>query len=134
MELLLSTIDDQQGRAVNMTQYAMFFGFDVMGDVGFSKDFQMLASGQEHPAIVGLHDNMTAVGILGIVPWLMSMLSKIPGATGSYERFTSWCGQQVKEKRHVCCPVLACLGSQDGLRVLTSNASGRSPSENGLRQ
>jgi hypothetical protein len=47
----------------------------------------MLESGHKHPAIKGLRDNMAAVGILGTVPWLMSMLSKIPGATGSYEIF-----------------------------------------------
>jgi hypothetical protein len=61
----------------------------------------MLESGHEHPAIRGLHDNMAAVGILGTVPWLLSMLSKIPGATGSYSRFTDWCGQELKAKRMV---------------------------------
>lgn len=64
----------------------------------------MLESGQEHSAIRGLHENMTAVGVLGTVPWLMSMLSKIPGATGSYSRFTDWCGQELKEKREVSYP------------------------------
>lgn len=61
----------------------------------------MLESGHEHPAIQGLHDNMAAVGVLGTVPWLMSMLSKIPGATGSYSRFTDWCGNELKAKRRV---------------------------------
>lgn len=69
--------------------------------VGFSKDFGMLVSGDEHPAIRGLHDNMAAVGILGTVPWLLSMLGKVPGATGNYERFTNWCGQELKAKRKV---------------------------------
>jgi hypothetical protein len=61
----------------------------------------MLESGHEHPATRGLHDNMAAVGILGTVPWLLSMLSKIPGATGSYSRFTDWCGDELKAKREV---------------------------------
>ena len=60
-----------------------------------------MESGEEHSATKGLHDNMTAVGVLGTVPWLMSMLSKIPGATGSYARFTDWCGRELAAKREV---------------------------------
>ncbi|KAM0207466.1 hypothetical protein ACHAPQ_011884 [Fusarium lateritium] len=44
---------------------------------------------------------MTAVGVLGTFPWLMSMLSKIPGATGTYARFTDWCGKELQAKRTV---------------------------------
>ncbi|KAF4943554.1 hypothetical protein FSARC_14894, partial [Fusarium sarcochroum] len=38
----------------------------------------------KNPAIQGLHDNITPVGALGTVLRLMSMLSKIAGATGNY--------------------------------------------------
>ncbi|KAF4468469.1 benzoate 4-monooxygenase cytochrome [Fusarium albosuccineum] len=120
VDLLMSRIADQEGSPIDVTQYAIFFGFDVMGQVGmslwitmlfyraanlsvigFSKDFEMLNSGKKHPAIEGLHDNMAAVGVLGAVPWLMSMLSKIPGATGSYSRFTDWCGRELQAKRAI---------------------------------
>ncbi|RFU23751.1 hypothetical protein B7463_g12587, partial [Scytalidium lignicola] len=104
---------------MDMAEYAMFFGFDVMGQVGFCKDFHMLESGHEHPAIKGLHDNMTAVGVLGTVPWLMSMLSKIPGATGSYARFTDWCGQELKEKRAMVASEKAALNDQDPRDVMS---------------
>ncbi|KAM0226793.1 hypothetical protein ACHAP5_012315 [Fusarium lateritium] len=106
VELLLARIADHHGISIDVTQYAVFFGFDVMGQVGFSKDFGMLDSGHKHPAIQGLHDNMTAVGVLGTVPWLMSMLSKIPGATGTYARFTDWCGKELQAKRTVSTTLL----------------------------
>ncbi|KAI0480040.1 cytochrome P450 [Xylariaceae sp. FL0804] len=101
VDLLLSLIAKSDGKPVNITAYCMFFGFDVMGEIGFSKDFQMLKLATEHSAIRGLHDNMAAVGILGTMPWLMSMLSKIPGATGTYQRFTDWCGKELKTKRAI---------------------------------
>ena len=44
---------------------------------------------------------MAAVGVLSTVPWLMSMLGKIPGATGSYARFADWCAQELQAKRAV---------------------------------
>lgn len=34
VELLLSRIAAQEGKPIDMTEYSMFFSFDVMGDVG----------------------------------------------------------------------------------------------------
>lgn len=65
----------------------------------------MLNSQKEHLAIQGLHESMAGVGVLGTVPWFMSMLSKLPGATGRFSPFTDWCSQQLKDKREVQLPV-----------------------------
>lgn len=64
----------------------------------------MLESGSEHPAIKGVHDSMLAIGVLGTVPWLLSMISKVPGAAAGFSRFTTWCHQQLQEKRKVRLP------------------------------
>ena len=61
----------------------------------------MLESGREHPAMTGLHESMTAIAVAGAMPWLLSALSRIPGATGGYDRFTSWCSQQLEAKKKV---------------------------------
>ncbi|EGR44824.1 uncharacterized protein TRIREDRAFT_69648 [Trichoderma reesei QM6a] len=99
VNLLLSKIAEHSGRPMDMTEYSMFFGFDVMGEIGFSKDFHMLESESEHPAIKGVHESMLAIGVLGTVPWLLSMISKVPGAAAGFSRFTTWCHQQLQEKR-----------------------------------
>ncbi|KAI8653830.1 hypothetical protein LRP88_00428 [Fusarium phalaenopsidis] len=101
VDILMARIAEKQGTPMDMTLYAAFFGFDVMGQVGFSKDFNMLDSGHKHPAIQALHENMAAVGVLSTVPWLMSMLGKIPGATGSYARFADWCARELQAKRAI---------------------------------
>jgi len=61
----------------------------------------MLESGSEHPAIKGVHESMLAIGVLGTAPWLLSMISKVPGAAAGFSRFTTWCHQQLQEKRKV---------------------------------
>lgn len=63
----------------------------------------MLKSDRQHPAIQALHDNLTAIGILGTAPWLPRMLSKIPGAIGSYSHFAEWCSRELLAKRVVSC-------------------------------
>lgn len=40
---------------MNVSAWAMFFSFDVMGEVGFGKDFNNLGTGVEHQAIQGIH-------------------------------------------------------------------------------
>lgn len=61
----------------------------------------MLENETEHPAIQGVHQSMMAIGVLGTVPWLLAMVGKIPGASGGYLRFTSWCYAQLQQKRRV---------------------------------
>ncbi|KAH7402975.1 putative benzoate 4-monooxygenase cytochrome P450 [Cadophora sp. MPI-SDFR-AT-0126] len=81
------------------TAWSMFLSFDVMGDVGFGKDFGCLESGTEHAAIKGVHDHMEALGILSNVPWLLNILGCIPGATAGYTGFFSWCAAEINAKQ-----------------------------------
>jgi hypothetical protein len=79
----------------------MFFSFDIMGDVGFGKDFGNLSSGREHPAIKAVHDHMLLIGVVSHVPWLLNLLGRIPGAAAGYRSFFRWCADQIEAKRKV---------------------------------
>lgn len=41
---------------------------------------------------------MATAGLITTLPWLMNMLRVIPGATGKFERFASWCYEQLRLK------------------------------------
>ncbi|KAI5861150.1 cytochrome P450 [Durotheca rogersii] len=97
VDLLLSRIGT--GKPVDMTEYGMFYSFDVMGDIGFSKDFQMLLTGEEHPAVAGLHEALDIAGLFTTIPWLMNMLRVVPGATGKFDKFARWCREELNLKR-----------------------------------
>ena len=79
----------------------MYLTFDVMGKIGFGKDYRQLEEGRELSAIKGLHDQMGALGLLSPVPWLLSLLGSIPGLSGSYGLFMDYCAEQVREKKMV---------------------------------
>ncbi|KAL7966625.1 cytochrome P450 [Trichoderma sp. SZMC 28014] len=119
VDLLLSKIAEHGGQPIDMTEYAMFFGFDVMGDIGFSKDFHMLKSGSEHPAIKGVHDSMLAIGVLGTAPWLLSMISKVPGVAAGFSRFRAWCHQQLQEKRKAVAHEAATFKDRDPQDIIS---------------
>ncbi|KAH7389742.1 cytochrome P450 67 [Phaeosphaeria sp. MPI-PUGE-AT-0046c] len=97
-DLLKSQLFKSEGKPMDMSSWSMFFSFDVMGEVGFGKDFNNLVSGVEHPAIKGVHSHMTMLGIMSTVPWLLNLLGSIPGAAAGYSDFFSFCAGQIHEK------------------------------------
>ncbi|KIW74868.1 hypothetical protein Z517_11638 [Fonsecaea pedrosoi CBS 271.37] len=98
-DLLVSRIGAFAGSPMNITEWSMFYTFDVMGDIGLSKDFEMLTTGGEHKAIKGLHDQMITIGTLGTLPWLLAFFSAIPGISGTFQDFMEYCRNQLEEKK-----------------------------------
>jgi hypothetical protein len=69
---------------------------------GFSKDFNMLESGEEHPAIGALHGSMLAIAIIGQpMPWLLALMSSVPALAGGYAKFSNWCTTELEDKKQV---------------------------------
>ena len=101
IDMFISQLRARQGQALDITQWTMFLTFDIMGKIGFGKDFHQLENGSELSAIKGLHDQMGVLGLLSPLPWLLSLLGSIPGLTGSYGLFMDYCAKQVDEKRRV---------------------------------
>jgi hypothetical protein len=101
VDLLLAQLEQREGEPVNVSNWAMFFAFDVMGDLGFGKDFHMLEKGKEDEATKGIHNNMAAFGILYHVIWLLHWMITIPGLGGAVAKFRDWCETQVVEKQQV---------------------------------
>jgi hypothetical protein len=46
------------------------------------------------------------LGIMSTVPWLLNVLSSIPGAAAGYSDFFSFCAGQIREKHKVCFMIL----------------------------
>lgn len=75
LERLIAQSEDQP---IIANQYFHWFSFDVMGQVAFSKDFNMLRSAQWHSAIKVFRDGLAMLGPLTPVPWLVCMGPDIP--------------------------------------------------------
>lgn len=98
----ISHVEKNLGQAIDISTWAMFLSFDIMGNVGFGKEFNNLATGVEHPGIKAVHDHMAIVGIGGHVPWLLNLAGRIPGAAASLAEFYNWCEDEVVQKQKVC--------------------------------
>lgn len=91
-------------KVLDATAWSMYLNFDIMGEVGFGKDFGCVSSGTNHPAIQSLRDHMHIVGVLSYIPWLLNIFGHIPGASKAYRPFLVYCQSQVEEKREVSHP------------------------------
>ncbi|KAJ5546438.1 hypothetical protein N7494_004023 [Penicillium frequentans] len=99
VDQLISHLEKNLGQAIDISTWAMFLSFDIMGNVGFGKEFNNLATGVEHPRIKAIHDHMAILGILIHVPWLMNLVGRIPGAANSFAGFFKWCEDEVVQKQ-----------------------------------
>jgi Cytochrome P450 len=109
VDVFINQLRARSGQPVNITEWTMFLTFDVMGVIGFGKDFKQLEDAKEHGAIKGLHEQMAILGLLAHLPWFLSLLASLPGLTGSYATFTDYCHDKVKEKEAVCCSIYAMM-------------------------
>lgn len=94
---LLRRIEMAKGKPVNVGQLFNFFGYDVMGDLAFGKDFGMLESGDEHFAVKLLNEGMQPFAIFPPV-WFFRILAAIPGVAAGYHNFVKYCDQQLQER------------------------------------
>ncbi|CAI7567750.1 unnamed protein product [Penicillium bialowiezense] len=92
-------IEKNLDQPIDASAWSMFLSFDIMGAVGFGKEFNNLDTGVEHPAIKGVHDHMAILGTLGHVPWFLNLASRIPGAASGYSSFFKWCGDEIERKQ-----------------------------------
>jgi hypothetical protein len=111
VDQLIESIHAIAGGPIDATLWSIFFTFDVMGDVAFSRDFGNMRGGKEHRALREMHGLITMIGLLTAVPWLPSLISDVPGARRGVAGFYNFCNNALVDKQKVCsrCPVL--LGS-----------------------
>ncbi|PVH98329.1 putative cytochrome P450 [Periconia macrospinosa] len=99
VDILTAEFLKTAGTPKDVTAWMMMLAFDVMGEIGYGKDFGGLVTGREHAAAKAIHDHMTILGTIGMVPWLLYMIQFIPGAAAGYAPFFKWCGDMIREKK-----------------------------------
>jgi hypothetical protein len=98
VDLLIENMRDSVEGSLDVSKWSLLYGFDVMGDVGFSEEYDNMRNGVEHPAVKTLNDHIGALATMSTVPWLLNTLGSIPGAAASFYQFFNFCEDQVVRK------------------------------------
>ena len=86
---------------MDMTRLFLFYGFDVMGDVAFGTQLDMLKSGHIHHAVEAMRKGMKPFGWLTHAPWLFHLLLGVPGAMTDFYRLVGWAHGEVGKRLKV---------------------------------
>ena len=94
---LLTKIRAFGDQSVDVSKIFNLYSFDVMGDLAFSRSFDMLASSEEHWAIRLLNEGLKPMGYK-LPMWFFRLLVAIPGATDDWWKFIAYCRSTVLER------------------------------------
>ncbi|KAF9016932.1 cytochrome P450, partial [Hymenopellis radicata] len=84
---------------VDMTQLAMFWSFDVMGDIGLGKDFHTIETGVLHDSLTNLQTTIKMMTIFSGVSWFLRMSLRLIGPMlVSYDKFLDYSKAQLMKK------------------------------------
>ena len=92
---------DQQNQAINMTDWFNFLSFDIMGDVSFGTEFNLVETGKIHFAIKMIRAGAIPVGLMTPVPWLFRLVSSIPGAMRTFHQLIRWSKEEAVRRLQV---------------------------------
>ncbi|GAB7355616.1 hypothetical protein MBLNU459_g6340t1 [Dothideomycetes sp. NU459] len=97
-DLLMAQIESSGGEPMDISKWLGFYSFDVMGDLGFGRSFDMLAKGQMHWAIGVMLSKLSLLG-LALPVWLIRvLLTGIPFANNDTHRFKKFTNQMLDDR------------------------------------
>ncbi|SPO06550.1 related to pisatin demethylase cytochrome P450 [Cephalotrichum gorgonifer] len=102
-EEFVRQMEYRAGTPFDASDWLKYFAFDVMGDVGLGKEFHMMTSETNRWIPPLLDAGMADVGPTTPVPWLGSILMRLPGSGHHSKAWLEFVGSQVKERveKHV---------------------------------
>ena len=101
-DLLVSKLAEQKSKAVNASDWMMYYTWDVMGQLAFSKSFGNVAAGQPHHAIHGMHAAMGLMTWMSHLIWVIQITNKfLPMSVNPTLAFSNYCGSCVRERKKI---------------------------------
>ncbi|KAF4996278.1 hypothetical protein FDECE_12522 [Fusarium decemcellulare] len=94
----LAVVDAAKGSPVDVAKEFNLYSFDVMGNLAFGKDFEMIKSRELHPAMELLHSTMQLAGGFSYMVWMFLLARKVPGLASAYNDFKDWLSWQLRER------------------------------------
>ncbi|KAL9623092.1 MAG: hypothetical protein Q9160_002606 [Pyrenula sp. 1 TL-2023] len=98
---LCAYIESQNGCPVVVSDWFNYYSTDVLGEIGFGQDFQMVEKGRVHHIVQLLLDGMSLLGLVTPAPWLAQLLFMIPQATSAWNKMHAWSKQNIDSRMQV---------------------------------
>lgn len=98
---LLAYLSDQTGNPVDASKVLLWYTWDIMGMLAFSRSFNNIEAGKSHPLLELMHAELKPLGFLSPIPWLAYLLNRLPANLSPVNAFFIYCASCVKERRKI---------------------------------
>jgi cytochrome P450 family 628 len=72
-----------------------------MGDLAFGQSFEGIQAQKTHWAITSIRDSETALGLLGPIPWLLHLMTKLPNFMNPMQKLLLFSEESVEKRRQM---------------------------------
>ncbi|KAL8822365.1 MAG: hypothetical protein Q9191_006899, partial [Dirinaria sp. TL-2023a] len=86
------------GKPINVSVWFQYFAFDVMGELGFGKNFNQIRTAKSHFETDFLRNGMSLLAIVTPMPWLYHLGRSLPCLTRQWDKLLSWSARQAKHR------------------------------------
>ncbi|KAL2383013.1 hypothetical protein RJZ90_002898 [Blastomyces dermatitidis] len=86
------------GKPIHIGPWMNYFGFDVIGDVAFSKPFNMVKDGKAAEILEDFLTSKPALGTLICAPWTFNLVQNLPGLRRLWEARTKNHARKIAER------------------------------------
>ncbi|KAH7014463.1 cytochrome P450 [Microdochium trichocladiopsis] len=103
-DLLIGQLRKRSGQVVNATDWFLWYGFDVMGDLAFGRSFDNLAKARSHLYIEIMHAAGASGGSLTSVPWAIQLSTLVPSALNPLAKLSIFAEKAMRDRRSGTAP------------------------------
>lgn len=111
--LLVKRLTEYNGQPVVVNDWIHFATFDIMGDLGFGRSFGQLERGKVHPAISMIAMFVKFTMQVGLFPWLIGCLVRVPGLMAPPEALGRFCALSLEQRKLVGLKPMICTVPDD---------------------
>ncbi|QKX59663.1 uncharacterized protein TRUGW13939_06803 [Talaromyces rugulosus] len=94
--VFITKMAEMSGQQVDISYWTHLFGFDVIGEVTFSKRFGFMESGKDDGAFAIIENSLRSAAWSGYVPWLYWLNARLTPVIGNHLAVTARQGSLLK--------------------------------------
>ena len=101
MQLFAQKIRNFNGKGINVTRWYNYYGYDMLGLIAFSKEYNMLESTENHWVIDRINEAQATVGPFGGVSWFILLINSLPYFGRFLASSNEWARSTIRERAAV---------------------------------
>ncbi|KAK3986137.1 cytochrome p450 [Cladorrhinum sp. PSN332] len=94
---LISKLAEKDGQPVNMTQWLLWYSFDVMGDMAFGKSYNMIETSKNHWAIDISEKGLKPMSLM-LPVWFFRFCLEVPFLSKHWHAYFAFCRDSLLER------------------------------------